>query len=262
MQVLLVEAPGQLTRLLTALLAESHQVRLLATSVHTPSPLDGLDEPLQRRVERVEGDLLDPEAVWRAMRGVDAVVHTGELPAGATDAGPAPEDLLDWFTRGTHVLLKAAVEAGVRRAVLGSTLDLFQGYPEDVYITEQWRPRPAPEPAPMARYLAEQVLREFVRDFRLTGTVLRLGPLTAPEEAVGAAPGLLWLDGRDAAAAFAMALERDRSEEVRWTSRWQVLHICGDSPNPQFLTQAAARAGWVPRHGLSGADSPDEAVDR
>ena len=263
MRVLIIEAPGQLTRLLTAQLAGSHEVRLLAPSASAPSPVEAVPEQFRRRVERVEGDLLDPEAAWGAVRGVDAVIHTGELPPWSAAPGRAPEDLIDWFTRGTHVLLKAAVEAGVRRAVLGSTLDLFRSYPEDVYITEQWRPRPAPEPAPMARYLAEQVLREFVRDYRLTGTVLRLGHLVAAEDVAASEPDLMWLDARDAARAFAVALERDRSEEVRWTRRWQVLHICGDGPNPRFLTQAAQRAGWTPQYGLASCgETSGEAAGR
>lgn len=257
MRVLLVEAPGLLTRLLAADLAAGHEVRLLAPSPGLPSPLESVPEDRRRRVERVEADLFDPEAVWGAVRGVDAVIHTGELPVWAAEPGRTPEGLLDWFTRGTHVLVKAAVEAGVRRAVLGSTLDLFASYPDDLYITEHWRPRPAPEPEPMSRYLAEQVLREFVRDHRLSGTVLRLGHLSSEAQEATAAEvaseDLMWLDARDAAQAFALAVMDDRSDQVRWGSRWQVLHICGEHPNPKFLTQAAGRAGWVPRYGAREA---------
>jgi len=257
MQVLIVEAPGQLTRLLVAQLAESHEVRLLAPTGAPSWPLETVPERLRRRVSRLEGDLLDADSAWRAVRGIDAVIHSGELPRWAAEAGRQPDDLLDWFTRGTHVLLKAAVEAGARRAVLGSTLDLFRGYPDDVYITENRRPRPEPEPEPMARYLAEQVLREFVRDNPLTGTVLRLGRLAWDGRGARSDADGMWLDGRDAVAAFALALGRDASQEPRWTSRWQVLHICGDHPNPRFLTTAAQRAGWAPRHGPA---APGEAA--
>jgi len=263
MQVLTVGGAGPLTGLLAAQLAEAHSVRLLALPGQGGGALDAVPEKLQRRVECVEGDLLDPECAWRAVRGVDAVVHTGELPAWVSEPGgdatdQSPEPLLDWFTRGTHVLFKAAVEAGVRRAVLGSTLDLFQTYPLDVYITEHWQPRPEPRPEPMARYLAELVLREFVRDFRLSGTVLRLGHLAGQGCSPVPADDLTWLDVRDAVAAFALALEIDRSDQVRWNSRWLVYHVCGDRPNARFLIDAARRAGWCPRHAPPGAAGPVE----
>ena len=50
--------------------------------------------------------------------------------------------LLERATRGTHVLLSAAVEAGVGRVVYGSTLAVFAAYPDDVYISERWEPQP------------------------------------------------------------------------------------------------------------------------
>ena len=83
---------------------------------------------------------MDPDAVWQAVRNVDAVVHTGEPP-------PAPESeeaLLDRATRGTHVLFQAAVEAGVKRFVYGSTLEVFRAYPDTVYVTEYYKPLPPP----------------------------------------------------------------------------------------------------------------------
>ena len=83
-------------------------------------------------VEWIEGRLTDPDAVRQAVRDVDAVVHTGEPPP----ASESEEVLLDRATRGTHVLLQAGVEAGVKRFVYGSTLEVFRTYPDTVYVTE------------------------------------------------------------------------------------------------------------------------------
>ncbi|MFH1570474.1 MAG: NAD(P)-dependent oxidoreductase [Gemmatimonadota bacterium] len=260
MRVLVVEAPGGLSGAIAAELATSHEVRLFGASPDLPTGLEGADERLQRGVSRTVGSLLEAADAWQAVRHIDAVVHPGQMPALAP-GGDA--QVLEWYTRGTHVLLKAAVEAGVRRVVLGSTLDLFGAYPEDVYITEQWRPRPGTGVAQLAPYLAEQVCREFARDYRLTATVLRLGRLVLEEEVAGAPPDLMWLDRRDAARAFAVALQRDHADAVHWTTRWQFLHVCADIPNPRYLIDAMRRTGWVPQHNFAAAwGGPAEAAGR
>ena len=131
MRVLVTGAASALGQEVAAALAvdENAQLRLL----------DDCAAPRQD-VEWVAGRLMDPDAVWQAVRNVDAVVHTGEPP-------PAPESeetLLDRATRGTHVLFQAAVEAGVKRFVYGSTLEVFRAYPDTVYVTEYYKPLPWP----------------------------------------------------------------------------------------------------------------------
>jgi uronate dehydrogenase len=223
-------------------LGGDHQLRLFDEDP-TLEPGEG--------VEAVRGSLLDADAVWQAVRGVDAVVHTAEPPA-APDAGSLAgrQFLLDWATRGTHILFKAAVEAGVRRFVYGSTLEIFASYPEDVYISELWKPQPGPEMACMSRYLGELVCREFAREFPVTATALRLGRIVVEEEVeAGVEADAMWLDRRDAAQAFRLALARERSDDLRFTARWAVYHICADIPNPRFLIESAGRSiGYRPAH--------------
>ena len=102
MRVLVTGAASALGQEVAAALeAENAELRLLD------------DCAAQRQdVEWVEGRLMDPDAVWQAVRNVDAVVHTGEPP-------PAPESeeaLLDRATRGTHVLFQGG-GGGRRQAV-------------------------------------------------------------------------------------------------------------------------------------------------
>ena len=149
-------------------------------------------------VEWVEGRLTDPDVVWQAVRDVDAVVHTGEPPP----VSESEEILLDRATRGTHVLFQAAVEAGVKRFVYGSTLEVFRAYPDTVYVTEYYKPLPPPELAVLARYLGEITCREFAREYPITVTALRLGKLVREEEVAGRERDLMWVDIRDAAQAF------------------------------------------------------------
>lgn len=235
MRVLLTEAGSVLGDALDAALKGAHQVRALAAKGVDPMRAD---------------------AVWQAVRGVDAAVLTGQV------AGPLPEDdlardrhLLDAATRGTHVLFQAAVEAGVKRLVYCSTLELFARVPDDIYVAEHRRPDPGTDMRWLSRHLAEQVAREFARDFAVTVTVLRLGRLVREEEvAAGAVPDLMWLDPRDAAAAVAGALGRDRSGALNWTQRFAVYHVCAAPPHPKFLTDAArAGLGFSPEHNFSAA---------
>ncbi len=246
MQILLTGAASELGRALAAELeSQNHQVR----------PVDG-----------EIADLTDAEAMWRAVRGVDVVIHTGEPPTNTPAAGEAREAfLLDYYTRGTHVLFKAAIESGVRRFIYGSTLDLFRPYPDDVYISEIWRPLPTPDIEPMARYLGELTCREFARDFLVSITALRLGTLALEEEVVGQPADLMWLDRRDAVRAFCQALSRDGADSPNWARRWRLVHLCASPPNPRYISDRRARAidtehnfaaAWAAADGVPAAVRP------
>jgi NAD+ dependent glucose-6-phosphate dehydrogenase len=199
-------------------------------------------------VEWVEGRLTDPDVVWQAVRDVDAVVHTGEPPP----VSESEEALLDRATRGTHVLFQAAVEAGVKRFVYGSTLEVFSAYPDTVYVTEYYKPLPPPKMAVLARYLGEITCREFAREYPITVTALRLGKLVREEEVVGRERDLMWVDIRDAAQAFCAALARDASASLNWVPRWAVYHIAAPIAHPKFLLDQAKSMGYRPQREFLG----------
>ena len=201
-------------------------------------------------VEWIAARLTDPDAVRQAVRDVDAVVHTGEPPASESE-----EALLDRATRGTHVLLQAAVEAGVKRFVYGSTLEVFRAYPDTVYITEYYKPLPPTEMAVLARYLGEITCREFAREHPITVTALRLGKLVREEEVAGRERDLMWVDIRDAAQAFCAALTRDSSASLNWVPRWAVYHIAAPLAHPKFLLDRAKSMGYRPQREFRGADA-------
>ena len=238
MDVLITGAASALgSEIAAALESDEIQVRLL-------------DDCAARRedVEWVEGSLVDPDTAWKAVHNIDALIHTGEPPPNLpADPLEREEALLDLATRGTHVLFQAAVDAGVKRLIYGSTLEIFSAYPDTVYITELYKPLPTPEAGSMARYLGEITCREFARDFPITATALRLGKLVLAEEVAGQEPDLMWVDLRDAAEAFRGALERDAGAAANWVSRWAVYHICAPIPNPKFLIGQAGAIGYQPQ---------------
>ncbi len=241
MKILITGAASPLAQAIMAELGEAHHVRLMdAEAVEAAG------------TEVARGSLLSQEDCWKAVRGIDAVVITGEPPSDLPDDELARDQtLLDHATRGTHNLCKAAVEAGVKRIVYGSTLDVFRSYPDDVYISELWKPMPEPDMPEMSRYLGELTCREFARDHMISATALRLGKVVREEEVGGLETDLMWVDIRDAAQAFCIALERDTAHEVWWTRRWALYHICADIANPKYLISQAKSLGYAPVHSFS-----------
>lgn len=232
MRILLTEDRSCLGKELASELSEAHQVCALPAAV----------------------DPFDPSAIWQQMRGIDVVIHTGQFvtEAAAQQGSSGDRARLDEATRGTCILLEAAVESGVRRILYCSTLELFARMPADRYISEHWRPDPGPEAGPLSQHLAEQVTREFARVNPVSVTVLRLGRLIREEDvAPGTTPDLMWCDPRDAAAAVGQAVSLDRSDQLNWQSRWAVVHVCSQPPHPQFLLDGARRLGWEPQHNFS-----------
>jgi nucleoside-diphosphate-sugar epimerase len=189
-------------------------------------------------------DLTDPAAVAPLLEGVRAVVHLAPISLPQTMPPDAPAEILDAASRGTHVLLKAAVERGVGRVVLGSTLAVLDAYPDDLEVTEAWRPRPRPDPAEMAPYLAELTAREFTRDVQLDDppriVCLRFGRLVAGEAAAAGDQRALPL--ADAVRAVQRALAVLDEGGRQRGHRWQLYHIAALHPAARY-TAAGARQG-------------------
>ena len=240
MKILITGAASALGREIAAALDETNQVRRLDDC-----------GPIDECGEWIEASLVDVQAMVEAVRDIDVVIHTGQPPpALPADVLLYEEMLLDLATRGTHVLCQAAVEAGVKRLVYGSTLEVFGDYPDTVFVTEHYKPLPTTEPRVLAQYLGEVVCREFARDYAFTATALRLGRLVWEEDLVGGKLDLLWLDIRDAASAFVQAIERDDSDSLNWGVRWAVYHICAPVTNAKFLIGRAEGMGYAPKRDL------------
>lgn len=179
-------------------------------------------------------ELTDPAMVAPLVQGVGVIVHLAPLAivAHPTDSG----ELLDQAARGTHVLYKAALEAGIDRAVQGSTLAVMDAYDEDLEITEQWRPRPKPEPTHLAPYLSELVAREFTRDVSLERplrvTCLRFAPLGARADDL--TPDL-------AAEAIVKAVEKLGDRRGARGHRFQLLHVAAPTPTARYASGLATR---------------------
>jgi dihydroflavonol-4-reductase len=138
------------------LVAAGETVRVLARPRGDRRALDGVP------VEFVEGDLLDPASLRRAVRGVQTVYH---VAADYRLWAPDPSVLYRTNVEGTRAALEAAAEAGVGRIVYTSSVGTL-GIPKDG--------RPGTEDTPVSladmvghykrsKFLGEQVALELAR---------------------------------------------------------------------------------------------------
>ncbi|MCX8214316.1 MAG: NAD(P)-dependent oxidoreductase [SAR202 cluster bacterium] len=164
------------------------------------------------------------------VRGVDAIVHGAD-----TGLGKSESDRLDLAMRCTYNLLWAAVEEGVGRVVLLSSLQVMDGYDEDMTVTETWRPVPTTDLDVLSHYLSESVCREFGRE-RKTGIIcLRLGDLVWGDEGEGVrSSSALYFDDAAQAVERAMAAER-----LAAGPDWNLLHIQSAVARARFATAKA-----------------------
>ena len=221
-KVLVTGGAGRLGRYVVAELAGHCRVSVLDRDRRAARP----DFPV---------DVLDLDAVARAMPGHDAVVHLAAIDVSV----PAPPArLFDVNVRGTWNVLQAAHQAGVRRAVVCSSvaatgIDSPDRPPLYLPIDEAHPLRPAGDyglskevDEAIARTFARRggmeviVLRpawvmfpEIVRDVmaELAGVLPPAGPVTEADQAERAREPLPLLrshvDPTDAARAFRLALE-------------------------------------------------------
>jgi dihydroflavonol-4-reductase len=207
-------------------------VPLLAGAGHTLRLIGRSAAPEAERLgaEMVRAPLQDREAVKRALDGVEVVYHL----AGQVSFDPEhPEALYELHVGCTRVLLEESLAAGVRRVVMASSSGTIAVSREERVATEDddypiatlghW-------PYYLSKVYQEKTALRFFRDGGLPVVILNPSLLLGPgddrlsstdvvfkflERRVPAMPsgGLSFVDVRDAAAAFAAALERGRPGE-------------------------------------------------
>ncbi|MGH9915284.1 MAG: NAD-dependent epimerase/dehydratase family protein, partial [Pyrinomonadaceae bacterium] len=201
-------------------------IRVLATS--TPSWLSDLLSD-RRGVEVVEGSIISPEVVARAVAGVTNIYHlAGRVSHAKNDA----HALYDLHVKGTRILLEAALAAGTRSIVVASTSGTMavtetgdvvpdESWPTPIDIIARW-------PYYSSKLYQETAAIEIFREKAAKGTrliimnpSLLLGPgddrlsstrvvLDFLGRKIFSVPsgGLSFVDVRDVAIAFQAAMEQ------------------------------------------------------
>ena len=175
-------------------------------------------------IEWFVGDGRDEALLARALAGADALIHLAAIP---TPLLGTPMEVFASNTQATFVVLEAAGSAGVSRAVIASSISLL-GLP---YATGPLSPLYAPvdEDHPnvgtdayaLSKEVDERTAAMMHRRHGYQVVAFRI-PATAPmavhverQRQVARDPGYLsnelwaYLDVRDAARAFGLAVERD-----------------------------------------------------
>ncbi len=111
----------------------------------------------------VRGDLGDPEAVERAVQGVELVYHVGAGMRGGTEAF---ESGTVW---GTKNVVAACLRHGIKRLVYVSSLSVLDhaGHPKGVPITESSPVEPHPElrgAYSQTKLIAENLVLDAIRN--------------------------------------------------------------------------------------------------
>ena len=211
-RVLVTGAEGLVGSAVVAhLLERGHPITTLTLPQATP----------HEGVRVVRGDARDPAVVEEAAEGADAVVHLAAIPNpwGA----PAPEVFANNAT-ATFTVLWTAAEQGVRRFAIASSVNatgllmnphrpLPPAYPID-----ETTPGDIADPYSLSKQADEHTLRAVCRRFGASGVALRLPLMISPANvdalrartserpADGAGDGWGWLDVRDGAEAFRLAI--------------------------------------------------------
>jgi dTDP-L-rhamnose 4-epimerase len=106
------------------LLREGHKVRALDNLHPQVHPQGERPDYLDNDVELIVGDVRNPEAVRKALEGVDAVYHF----AAAVGVGQSMYQVADYTeinNLGTAVVLEALIQRPVERLVVASSMSLY-----------------------------------------------------------------------------------------------------------------------------------------
>jgi hypothetical protein len=212
MKVLVTLASSHLSLEIASSLGGSHEVRLTDKN------------EVSTDLEIVRSDLGHGAPTNELVRGMNAIVHSGEI-----DPAASVSDQLDYQMRCTYNLLWSAAEEGVQRFIYLSSLRLMDGYDPDLAVTERWKPLPTTNVSVLCYHLGEMICREFARENKISVVILRLGDFESEKVAKTAiSTSTLYMD--DAALAIEKALGADHSG---WLD---IYHIQSVVPNARYLT--------------------------
>lgn len=159
-----------------ALLSKGERVRILDDfSTGRRSNVEGLPG----KVELIEGSIVDPATVARAMKDVEVVFHEAAIPSVARSV-EAPQASLLANVQGTTVVLDSARHAKVRRLVFAASSSAYGDTPTLPKI-ETMTPAPL-SPYAVSKLTCEQLLTVFASLYGLETLSLRYFNVFGPRQ--------------------------------------------------------------------------------
>ncbi|MGH2458557.1 MAG: NAD-dependent epimerase/dehydratase family protein [Chloroflexota bacterium] len=245
MKVLLVGGSGHVGSFITPYLRPRHELRVF-----------DLRPPRHEGVEYVEGSVTDPEAVRRALDGVDAfiwLVMQGAQGGSVTDQSvPLILSNYDVNAKGLHLLLYTAQELGVKRGVYTSSMSVHYRK-RDWYPAEEQVPLDTPSVYGLTKGFGELICQYFARWFGMNLIALRItGPRTRAQWLEERRNPRVYADGsrlfvtdeEDLANAYLKAVDAVQIGH----GRFDAIFIAGDERESEHnLSKARRVLGWEPR---------------
>ena len=243
MKVLLAGGSGMVGSFITPYLQKEHDIRVL-----------DLAEPRHDNVEFFKGSVTDPEAIQKAVEGVDAFIWLVMLsPQGGSVTDQDLKVIRENYEvncLGLHTFLWLAQGAGLTRGVYTSSMSVhYRG--RDYYKSEDELPLDTPSAYGLSKGFGEEICNYFTSWFDMNINALRItGPRTRKaylEERARPVTDLWVTDEEDLARAYLAALENVQIGH----GRFDAVFIAGDENESEHnLTKAKSLLGWAPQSHL------------
>lgn len=256
MNLLLVGGSGLVGTAITPYLQQHHSLRVL-----------DLSAPQHDNVEYVEGSISDPDAVRRALDGMDAFITMAMKGGqGGHDRHHTMEQAIDNYTvncLGHHVLLLTAFEMGITRGIYTGTMSVHNRH-RTWYPSEEEVPLDGPNVYGLTKGLTEEICRYFAREYDMSLLVYRItGPCNRAMfiDRIKNPPGgpkLYYTDEEDMAEAYMAGLRfleqvqdqsqvQDQAQSQVGRGRCEVFFISGDEECEEMnMAKARELLGWAP----------------
>ncbi len=152
--------------IVSRLLAEGHQIRLLARDTKTAAEIFP-------KAEIIEGNVLDPSSLEKACKNADIIIHLASIISYQKDRTALREVNVD----GTKNLLSACKSA--KRFIFSSSVSVYGPVDHDTQADETYRLKPDTE---YGRTKLEA--EDLVRESRIDYVALRMAPIYGPESPI------------------------------------------------------------------------------
>ncbi len=248
-KVLITGATGFIGNHVTRLCVEKgDEVRVMVMPGEDRSPLNGMD------VEFVEGNLLDPDSLVRAVQGIEQLYHLAALFAIWTRD---PDLHFKINVDGARSMLEAASASGVEKIVFTSSVAAIGIVGNGGYATEKtaFNSWPWASEYILSKFISHQMVKGMVSE-GLPVTIVMPGMPFGPGDRMPTPTGTMILrtlkgkmknywdggvcavDVRDVAAGHVLAMEKGRIGESYILANKE-----GNMPNRQFLQMVGEIAG-------------------